>query len=468
MKHCLLFLGLFFSVFSAQAQDTYAQKPTPPWLIPDSSRAASWAVLFTPTELVSSGTHFEFEAPLFKKKPHTRWFAAPTFYRAEVDSWVFNDDQLPGGVGVQPPSRLEGLRLSGGLRQTVRGVPFHARRFRVQTYLQAGGGIGWLNRHFEGIGWRTAQQEDGTSVFLPATMQRKERLYRSELLVGLGMRAHTKIGLLFNGFLGVGYQQVWQGKSLNFGWPEITVIGDGNRNFDFEGAMVRASLSVGWAKASNRKYPIPLSKGKIRRMKAIHEAKEQAQKARMRDSSHYQTMQFQIAPTDLLLGSLPLGLEFTGYDSTRNKAIHLHMAVFAHLSWFRRGAGFMLGMRRTFDGRPFYTEVGRMQSYYGFSGAVHSGSREELDFNSQSFNLVTQRALCFDLGFEVGTRKYTSSGLVLDLFVGTAFRYGDIVEGPENAWRPSITDFDYRGFIPRLGARLGLYKQGGVKLWAKK
>jgi hypothetical protein len=465
-RHFLLFLFvLFFYHASAQEKDSlYVQ--------PDSSRAAGWAVLLTPTERVSSAFSLTAEFPLLKRKPHTRLFFTPTMYRGRMSEDRF---EAPEAVATGTPrslfgeSLLRGGGLEVGLRQPLVGQPLFARYARFQVYGQFSTGFNVLLREFEGLAWRL--EDNGYSqVLTPYYKRQHERLYRTAVTAGLGFRMHTPLGLFLDAFVGLRYRRVWQGENFNHGWREV----DPNElfrsvpitNFNFQGAAPYLSASVGWAMATGPKYHLGTSERKL-----VRAQKQRLRKVReAQDSSRYQLLQFQFTPTDAFLGSFPVAFEFSANDSTANKAAHFHMALVFHAGNLRRGLGGVLGMRYAFGGRPFYTGASRSQPYFGFLVGAHSAGREEQALVNGQWDFVKRQMTCIEFGVELGTRKYTPSGFVWDFFVGTNLRYGGITDGPalEDGFQPTVVDFNYRGFLPRFGVRLGLYQESGRKLWAKK
>jgi hypothetical protein len=460
MKHCLLFLGLFFSVFSAQAQDAHIEKPTPPWLIPDSSRTASWAVLFTPTERVNLGTQFEFEAPLFKKKPHTRWFVSPTFYHGQLEERRFTVPPLPNRT-LNMPHRIRGWRLMAGLRQSLTGEPFYTEHPKPQGYLQLGGGFGWLNRRFQGVGWGV---ENG--VYLPMTSMQTERLYRTELNALLGIRVHTHNGTFFNLFLGVYQQRVWQapGKNLtNIGWPEreqrFGALMDGwHTNFNAQGLQFRAGVSVGWAKAKGRLRAVPfhfLNDQKRFKLQAEYNSEQ---------SSPIDTLfstRWAVATSlpDLLIGLFRINIEVPVYEKEENHFNLLFIPIFfsENLARATRGRGLLVGIGHRLKNQPFYAGTKDAQAYLNYYGGIVSFKRRDRVMG-QVQEVSYYR---IDLGTEFGYRVYGRKNPFIDVFVGielrTPFRRGEGVV--VNEWSPGVFEAHFNGIAPRAGIRLGIFKR---------
>lgn len=471
MKHCLLFLGLFFSVFSAQAQDTSAQKPTPPWLIPDSSRAASWAVLFTPTERLNLGTHLELEAPLFKKKLHTLGFTSATVYSGELERRRFNDRRTSGAIDRQVQS-ISGWKLGAGLRQKFTGEPFYTDHSRLQGYAQLGGGIGWLTRKFPRTGWKN---EDG--AFLPVVIAQRERLYRADVSLSVGLRFYSSSGLFVNALLGVAYQTTWQGKNMNFGWPEreggfpyplrwLEDYAGGILNYyDRQSLIARMQLSMGWAKPSRNLHQVHFSYAQQQR-KQKRFLKKEVRQEKMPDTLYRVSWTIAASPIDFLLGSFRADVEI---PFRKNKSLNLLITpiFYTRVNYTfyldEGGEGLLVGISSRFKNKVFYANSRKGQSYSRLYGGFQRFRSRTRVPSTREWEVLPYMRL--DLGAEYGFRFYSAKKApLLDFFVGLYYKqpwnkHGFVRGNDVFAFYEYYASPHFNGIAPRAGIRLGIFKR---------
>jgi len=489
----LFFLFLFCSAPLWAQQDSTAVQG-------DSSRIAGWSLSYCFTEPLFSGHRFRFEGNLSPKKGHWRYFIAPAYFGAmlEESRFVQNDDlpvTEPEVTEFEGQSRLRGAGLALGVVLRPNGKAFYPEiKGLSQGYLQFSVGGSLLSREFEDATWVVRN-----GVYRPGFAKLRERLYRTDLMLGGGVRVHTYFKGFVDFYFGLAYRHAWQTETLNEGWRETD-----NTFFalNYTGISPRMRMRIGWTHPRGEKRFVP----QINQVKhyatrkrsysspkrqAKHEAylkKREAERAEYRaslakrrgkpldslnipDSLGDVKWTLTWTPSTVIMNGLQMEWEIRLRDNLKQSNAYFFLSPILYfdnennVDGLSRGAGFFLGGRHRFGWKAFRFSDAKVQGFAGFFAGYHGAEAEQLMETPLGRTRITVDVRRVDVGFEAGGRLLRGSGLCLDFFGAVQYRRAWIPER-ENVPRENevVADYNffralYNGFAPKLGLRLG-YARG--------